>query len=89
MWGPPTAALLAYAAAHGFTVFQALSLFASGLGRESWHAEGGMLVVAALAAALVYDNSLIASGRFLKQVRVLARHCCSQVCRTSTPLLDM
>ena len=67
VWGPPTAALLAYAAAHGFTVFRALSLFAGGLGRESWHAEGGMLVVAGLAAALVYDNALIASGRFLKQ----------------------
>ena len=69
MWGPSTAALLAYAAAHGFTVFRALSLFTSGLGRESWHAEGGMLVVAGLAAALVYDNALIASGRFLKQAR--------------------
>ena len=66
--GPPTAALVAYAATHGFSAAKALWLAVTGIGHQPLQAEGGLLVLAALAAALVYDNGLLAAGRFIGQV---------------------
>ena len=68
VWGPPTAALVAYAATHGFSAAKALWLAVTGIGHQPLQAEGGLLVLAALAAALVYDNGLLAAGRFIGQV---------------------
>jgi hypothetical protein len=85
VWGPSTAALLAYAGAHGFSVFKALSLFNGGLGQQPLAAEGGLLVVAAIAAALVYDNALLASGRFLKQALPFPS-CCPAACKLHSKL---
>ena len=66
VWGPST--LLAFAATHGFTAVKALWLCVAGMRHQSLNAEGGLLVVAALAAGLVYDNGLLAAGRFIGQV---------------------
>ena len=67
-WLPSTAALLAYAAANALTATKAVSLMAEGAGQEALAVQGGMAVVALLAGALVYDNAMLASGRFLGQV---------------------
>ncbi|KAK9840966.1 hypothetical protein WJX81_003023 [Elliptochloris bilobata] len=64
-WLPPTAALVAYALAHAATVVTAGSELVSGVGLQPLHVEAGAVIVAALAAALVYENALLASGRFL------------------------
>ena len=69
-WLPSTAALLAYSGAHALTVGKAVSLILAGTGSEGLAEQGGMAVVALLAAALVYDNAMLASGRFLGQVRI-------------------
>ena len=68
-WGPPTAALVAYAMAHAATVVTAGGELVSGVGSEPLRVELGVVIVAALAAALVYENALLASGRFLHAVR--------------------
>ena len=68
-WGPPTAALVTYALAHAATVATAGSELVSGVGSEPLRVELGTAIVAALAAALVYENALLASGRFLQAVR--------------------
>ncbi len=70
-WLPSTAALLAYAGANALTATKALSLIMNGAGHEALGVQGGMAVVALLAGALVYDNAMLASGRFLGQVHPL------------------
>lgn len=67
-WFPATAALLAYSATHALTVGKAVSLILAGSGHEGLAVQGGMAVVAMLASALVYDNAILASGKFLGQV---------------------
>ena len=76
VWGPPTAALVAYALAHAATMVTAGGELVGGVGSEPLRVELGTVIVAALAAALVYENALLASGRFLHAVRpgVLATH---------------
>jgi hypothetical protein len=72
---PQTALLLGYSAAHLSTAASAADLLLRGLHGGGWRAEGGMAVVALLAGALVYDNALVASGRFIGQARChIRRH---------------
>lgn len=70
-WLLSTATLLAYSGAHALTTGKAVSLILAGTGHEGLAVQGGMAVVALLAAALVYDNAMLASGRFLGQVRMV------------------
>lgn len=70
-WLPSTVTLLAYSGAHALTTGKAVSLILAGTGHEGLAVQGGMAVVALLAAALVYDNAMLASGRFLGQVRMV------------------
>lgn len=60
---------MAYALAHAATVVTAGGELVSGVGAEPLRVELGTVIIAALAAALVYENALLASGRFLHAVR--------------------
>lgn len=69
---PATAAVLSYAGAHGFTVFKAvMMLLGAGLSLDRPAGDWGLLGLSLIAFSLVYDNSLLAGGRFIGQGPVL------------------
>lgn len=70
-WLPATALLLAYSIGHVGIGIATTKLILQGWGTQPWGVEISLGVVAALAAGLVYENTLLAGGRFIGQTPLL------------------
>ena len=69
VWVPATTLLLSYTAEQaGVSIFAAHLLLTS-FRDQPWGVSAGLATVAAISAALIYENALLAGGRFIGQVR--------------------